>query len=78
MHGEQDKLQAPQNASLLADSIRGAELKLWPYAGHLYVTDEPEADRCVMRFLERHENTLTTKRKESECHAIRRSSRPKG
>jgi pimeloyl-ACP methyl ester carboxylesterase len=78
MHGEQDKLQAPENASLLAQSIPSAELKLWPHAGHLYVTDEPEADLCVARFLERHENALTTRRKESECHAIRRSSRLRG
>jgi pimeloyl-ACP methyl ester carboxylesterase len=78
MHGEQDKLQAPENASLLAESIPGAELELWPHAGHLYVTDEPEADRRVVRFLERHENALTTSRKETECHAIRRSSRPRG
>jgi 3-oxoadipate enol-lactonase len=54
VHGEQDLLQAPENARLLASSIPGAELMLWPEAGHLYVTDEPEADRAIARFLARH------------------------
>jgi 3-oxoadipate enol-lactonase len=54
VHGEQDMLQSPENARLLASSIPGAELMLWPEAGHLYVTDEPEADRAIARFLERH------------------------
>jgi 3-oxoadipate enol-lactonase len=54
VHGGQDKLQAPQNARLLADSISGAELRIWPEAGHLYVTDEPDADLEVAQFLERH------------------------
>jgi 3-oxoadipate enol-lactonase len=57
IHGEQDMLQAPQNARLLAEAIPGAELKLWPEAGHLYVTDEPEADRAVARFLGQHDAT---------------------
>jgi pimeloyl-ACP methyl ester carboxylesterase len=54
VHGGQDMLQSPQNARVLADAIPGAELRLWPEAGHLYVTDEPKADRDVARFLERH------------------------
>jgi pimeloyl-ACP methyl ester carboxylesterase len=54
VHGEQDRLQSPENARLLAASIPDAELRLWPEAGHLYVTDEPEADREIARFLERH------------------------
>jgi 3-oxoadipate enol-lactonase len=54
VHGWQDMLQSPQNARVLADAIPGAELRLWPRAGHLYVTDEPEADCAVARFLERH------------------------
>ena len=58
VHGEQDVLQAPQNARVLAEAIPGAELRLWPEAGHLYVTDEPEADREVARFLERHSPSL--------------------
>jgi 3-oxoadipate enol-lactonase len=54
VHGWQDMLQSPQNARLLADAIPGAEVRIWPHAGHLYVTDEPEADCAVARFLERH------------------------
>jgi 3-oxoadipate enol-lactonase len=58
VHGAQDRVQSPENARILASSIRGAELKLWPEAGHIYVTDEPEADREVARFLERHAGAL--------------------
>jgi pimeloyl-ACP methyl ester carboxylesterase len=54
VHGGQDKLQSPQNARLLSEAIPGAELRIWPDAGHLYCTDEPDADREVARFLERH------------------------
>jgi pimeloyl-ACP methyl ester carboxylesterase len=54
VHGAQDRIQSPDNARNLAKSIPGAELALWPEAGHLYVTDEPQADRDVARFLERH------------------------
>jgi pimeloyl-ACP methyl ester carboxylesterase len=54
VHGEQDKLQSPRNAHLLSEAIDGAELQIWPGAGHLYVTDEPDADLEVARFLERH------------------------
>jgi pimeloyl-ACP methyl ester carboxylesterase len=54
IHGGQDMLQSPHNGCVLADAIPGAELRLWPEAGHLYVTDEPEADREVARFLDRH------------------------
>jgi pimeloyl-ACP methyl ester carboxylesterase len=54
VHGVQDVLQPPGNAELLADAIPGAQLRLWPEAGHLYVTDEPEADGDVADFLERH------------------------
>ena len=54
VHGWQDMIQSPMNARVLADAIPGAELRLWPQAGHLYVTDEPEADCAVARFLERH------------------------
>jgi 3-oxoadipate enol-lactonase len=54
VHGAQDKLQAARNAQLLASGIRDAELAIWPEAGHLYVTDEPEADRTIASFLDRH------------------------
>jgi pimeloyl-ACP methyl ester carboxylesterase len=53
VHGAQDQLQAPSNAQLLASAIPGAELAIWPDAGHLYVTDEPEADRAIARFFDR-------------------------
>ena len=54
VHGGQDVLQPSGNARLLADAIPRAELRLWPEAGHLYATDEPEADHEVAAFLERH------------------------
>src|SRR4051794_31760730 len=54
VHGGQDQLQAPRNAELLASGITGAELETWPEAGHLYVTDEPEADLAMGSFLARH------------------------
>jgi 3-oxoadipate enol-lactonase len=54
VHGGQDMLQSPKNAHVLTEAIAGAELQLWPEAGHLYVTDEPEADGDIARFLERH------------------------
>jgi 3-oxoadipate enol-lactonase len=57
-HGEQDRIQSPENARLLAHAIPGAELRLWPEAAHLYVTDEPEADAEVARFLQRHTEAL--------------------
>jgi 3-oxoadipate enol-lactonase len=62
VHGAQDRIQSPENARLLSRSIPGAELSLWPEAGHLYVTDEPEADRDIGRFLERHEGALHERR----------------
>jgi 3-oxoadipate enol-lactonase len=58
VHGAQDRIQSPENARTLANAIPGAELALWPDAGHLYMTDEPEADRDIARFLERHGNAL--------------------
>lgn len=44
----------PDNARHLARSIPNAEVKLWPEAAHLYITDEPEADLHVLRFLKAH------------------------
>jgi 3-oxoadipate enol-lactonase len=54
VHGGQDMLQSPRNARALAEAIPGAELQMWPDAGHLYVTDEPAADSEIGRFLGRH------------------------
>jgi 3-oxoadipate enol-lactonase len=53
IHGAQDRLQSPKNARALAEAIPRAKLTLWPDAGHMYTTDEPEADQEVARFLER-------------------------
>src|SRR3954469_15882914 len=44
VHGGQDRLQSPKNARVLAEAIPHAKLTLWPDAGHLYTTDEPDAD----------------------------------
>jgi pimeloyl-ACP methyl ester carboxylesterase len=54
VHGEQDVVMPPDNARLLAGRIPGAELRLWPEAGHLYIIDEPRADRDIANFLRRH------------------------
>ena len=54
VHGEEDIFIPPANALVLAEKIPGAELQLWPDAGHMYIIDEPRADRDVARFLERH------------------------
>ena len=54
VHGEDDLVMPPRNGEILAKGIPGAELKLWPEAGHLYVTDEPAADRYIRQFLVRH------------------------
>jgi pimeloyl-ACP methyl ester carboxylesterase len=51
VHGEADRMVAPENARLLADAIPGAELRTFPGAGHLYPTDEPAADQAVAQFL---------------------------
>jgi pimeloyl-ACP methyl ester carboxylesterase len=58
VHGAQDRIQSPENARILANSIRGAELNIWPEAGHVYVTDEPQADHEIAAFLERHASAL--------------------
>jgi 3-oxoadipate enol-lactonase len=51
VHGEQDIFMPPANALVLAERIPGAQLQLWPDAGHLYMIDEPQADRGIARFL---------------------------
>jgi 3-oxoadipate enol-lactonase len=51
IHGQEDKIVPLQNARQLAHGIRGAELKIWPDAGHVYITDEPQADLYVRQFL---------------------------
>jgi pimeloyl-ACP methyl ester carboxylesterase len=51
VHGDADRMIPPANGRLLADTIPGARLAMWPGAGHLYFTDEREADRDVLAFL---------------------------
>jgi pimeloyl-ACP methyl ester carboxylesterase len=54
VHGEQDHVVRPSNALVLAEKIPGAQLRLWPDAGHMYIIDEPRADREIARFLLHH------------------------
>jgi pimeloyl-ACP methyl ester carboxylesterase len=54
VHGEQDVFVPPANALVLAERIPGAQLRLWPDAGHMYTIDEPRADREIARFLLHH------------------------
>jgi pimeloyl-ACP methyl ester carboxylesterase len=54
VHGEQDVVIPPDNGRMLAGRIPGAQLRLWPEAGHLYIIDEPRADREIATFLRRH------------------------
>jgi pimeloyl-ACP methyl ester carboxylesterase len=51
VHGEQDVFVPPANAVVLAERIPGAQLRLWPDAGHMYTIDEPRADREIADFL---------------------------
>jgi pimeloyl-ACP methyl ester carboxylesterase len=51
VHGDADRMVAPQNARFLAGAIPGADLLMLQGAGHLYPTDDPDADRGVLRFL---------------------------
>ena len=54
VHGEQDLVVPPANARQLANRIPGARLRLWPDAGHLFIIDEPRADREIARFFLQH------------------------
>jgi pimeloyl-ACP methyl ester carboxylesterase len=51
VHGERDVFVPPANALVLAERIPGAQLRLWPDAGHMYTIDEPQADREIASFL---------------------------
>jgi pimeloyl-ACP methyl ester carboxylesterase len=51
VHGLEDRLIPQANGRILADSIPGARLLLLEEAAHLYTTDEPQADREVLRFI---------------------------
>jgi 3-oxoadipate enol-lactonase len=53
IHGACDLRVPPANATLLAEGIRGAKLVIIPDAGHLFITDQPEAaNGAVLGFLE--------------------------
>jgi 3-oxoadipate enol-lactonase len=58
VHGERDIFVPPANALVLAEKIPGARLHLWPDAGHMYIIDEPRADREIARFL-RHQSAVS-------------------
>jgi 3-oxoadipate enol-lactonase len=62
VQGEEDIVMPPLNGRLLAQGIPGAQLKTWLDAGHLYTTDEPEADRDIARFLLSHPLRATDNR----------------
>jgi 3-oxoadipate enol-lactonase len=51
VHGTDDRMVAPANAQMIAAEIPGADLMMLEGAGHLYPTDEPEADRRIASFL---------------------------
>lgn len=55
LHGTEDRLIDPENASVLAARIPGAELVLLSGAGHLYHSERAEeADDAVLDFVRRH------------------------
>jgi 3-oxoadipate enol-lactonase len=59
MHGESDRLVPPGNASLIAGRIPGAKLIIIPSAGHLFITDQPEAaNRAILEFLAGHSSKM--------------------
>jgi pimeloyl-ACP methyl ester carboxylesterase len=69
VNGEEDVIMPPDNARHLAASIPNAEVKLWPEAAHLYITDEPEADLHVLRFLKAHTGATGARRREATAPA---------
>jgi 3-oxoadipate enol-lactonase len=50
LHGAEDVLVPPANGRALAAAISGAEHIELDGAAHLFATDQPEADRRVLRF----------------------------
>jgi pimeloyl-ACP methyl ester carboxylesterase len=61
VHGDEDVVVPAANGRTLATHIPDAELALWANAGHMYSTDQPEADHDVARFLvSRSSNTPTS------------------
>jgi len=57
LHGTEDLAVSPNNAKILAERIRGAELVLFEGAGHLYHSEQAAAaDAAVLDFVRRHED----------------------
>jgi pimeloyl-ACP methyl ester carboxylesterase len=55
LHGTEDQVVAPANATILAERIPGAELHWLDGAGHLYHSEQAEAaDAAVLDFIGRH------------------------
>lgn len=53
VHGAEDHLIPPQNGKVVASRIPGARFELLPNAGHVFVTDQPEATiRYILDFLQ--------------------------
>jgi 3-oxoadipate enol-lactonase len=51
LHGAEDRLVPPENGVHLSQAIPGARHLAVPGAAHVYPTDEPDADREVVKFL---------------------------
>lgn len=51
LHGSADRVVPVANGRRLAERLAGARLHEFDGAGHLYLTDAPEADDVVLRFL---------------------------
>ena len=45
---------------LRVNGCAGSQLRLWPDAGHMYIIDEPRADREIARFLLHHSAVWST------------------
>ncbi len=55
VHGDEDHLIPPENGRIIAARIPGARFELIPQAGHVFITDQPEATiRLLLGFLAQH------------------------
>ena len=53
VHGDQDRLVPPANGKVVASRIPGAKFQLLPKAGHILMTDQPDAcERLMLDFLQ--------------------------
>jgi pimeloyl-ACP methyl ester carboxylesterase len=54
IHGDSDRYVPVENARILAGLIPDAELVILPKAGHLFITDQPEASvAAILGFVDR-------------------------